>query len=324
MYEGTLFTFYKDPYCKIPVFMMGKTADRCVVWIGGQSESFFTFGYFSKLAKMLEGHWAFVQVELGSGRIGFGAQDHVHDAEDVDDLLGILVKEHYMQEIVLFGTGTGAQVVFEMMENSRHAQFITRVILHGVVCDPETPLFTPEGIAARDEVVAQLIADGRHEDSRALADHYDIPITPARLYGGGFPTLQEAVWSPCIRNDVDTLRRSVGAVKVPLLLMLAHHAQYKPTAEEVDRVVCLAKEHAGCTHVTVSYFNDTCDERRRVLKAAENEHVNAIVQFLYDEDERRALQMEAQEKRAIENERKRKSVLQATAFAQNVIKPRAM
>lgn len=324
MNEGSLFTFYNDPYCKIPVFMMGKNADRCVVWIGGQSESFFTFSYFQRLVRVLDGQWAFVQVELSSSRIGFGAQDHVHDAEDVDRLISILVKEHCMQEIALFGTSTGSQLIFELLENSRNSEFITRVILHGVVCDPDSPLFTPEGIAAREEHIAKLIAEGRHEDSRAVGDHYDIPVTPARLFGGGFPTLQEAVWSPAIRGDVETLQRSLGVVKVPLLLMLAHHAQYKPTAEDVQKVMTLSKEYAGCTHVTISYFNDTCDERRRVLKAAENEHVDAIVQFFYTEDEKRALRIEEEDRKAIENEKKRKSVLQVNSFTQSVIKTRTV
>ncbi|EKF32609.1 radial spoke protein 3, putative [Trypanosoma cruzi marinkellei] len=324
MHAGSLLTFYKDPYCKIPVFIMGGCAKRCILWIGGQSESFLTFDYFSQLVNFLEGEWQFVQIELASSRIGFGAQDHVHDAEDVDDLIDILVTKHEMQEIALFGTGTGAQVVFELLENSRNSKFITRVILYGVVCDPETQIFTPEGEAERKEFVAQLIEEGRHEDSRAMVDQYDIPITPARLFSGGFPTLQEAVWNPCFREDTETLSRSMGVVKVPLLLMLAHHAQYKPTAEEVDRVVRLIREYAGCTHVTVSYFNDTCDERRRVLKAAEAEHVEAIVQFLFEEEEKRRIQMKEQETKALENEKKRKSVLQASAFAQNVIKSTAM
>ncbi|KEG12822.1 putative radial spoke protein 3 [Trypanosoma grayi] len=318
MYNGSLFTFYKDPYCKIPVFVMGGKAERCVLWVGGQSESFLNFGYFPKLAEMLTEEWAFVQTEVASSRIGFGAQDHVHDAEDMDDLISILVKDYGIHEIALFGTSTGVQIVFELLDNSRNIEFITRVILYGVVCDPESPLFTPEGNAAREELVSRLIAEGRQEDSRALLDHYDIPITPARLSGAGFPTLQEAVWSPCLSGDVDTLRRALNVVKVPMLVMLAHHAQYKPTEEEIQRVIRLVKDHAGCTHVTVSYFNDTCDERRRVLKAAEDEHVNAIIRFLIEEDEKRAIQEEQRQRKAVEDEKKRKSVLQASAFANNV------
>ncbi|RNF22477.1 putative radial spoke protein 3 [Trypanosoma conorhini] len=318
-----MLTFYKDPYCKLPVFVMGESARRCILWIGGQSESFLTFGYFPELVNMLEGEWQFAQMELASSRVGYGAQDHVHDAEDVDDLLDILVKEYDMEEVALFGTSTGAQVVFELLENGRNVEFITRVILYGVVCDPEVPLFTPEGEAERKEFVAKLIAEGRHEDSRAMVNQYDIPVTPARLASGGYPTLQEAVWCPCFRNDTETLRKTLGLIKVPLLLMLAHHAQYKPAAEEVDRVMELVKEHTGCTHVTVSYFNDTCDERRRVLKAAEAEHVEAIVQFIFQEEEKRNKQLEQQKIKAVEDEKKRKSVLQASAFAQNVIKSTA-
>ncbi|ESL09716.1 hypothetical protein TRSC58_02560 [Trypanosoma rangeli SC58] len=323
MYAGSMFTFYKDPYCKLPVFVMGERARRCILWIGGQCESFLTFGYFPELVKMLEGEWQFVQTELASCRVGFGAQDHVHDAEDVDDLLEILVKKHGMEEVTIFGTSTGAQVVFELLENGRNVEFITRVILHGVVCDPEMPLFTPEGEAERKEIVAKLLEEGRHEDSRAMVNHYDIPITPARLSSGGFPTLQEAVWCPCFRGDTETLRKSLGLVKVPLLLMLAHHAQYKPTAKEVDRVMQLSKEYTDCTHVTVAYFNDTCDERRRVLKAAEAEHVEAIVQFIFEEEEKRKKHLAHQKFKAVENEKKRKSVLQASAFAQNIIKSTA-
>ncbi|ORC90414.1 putative radial spoke protein 3 [Trypanosoma theileri] len=321
MFEGSLFTFYKDPYCKIPVFLMGGgslRAQRCVLWIGGQSESFLCFNYFPRLAEMLSGDWAFAQVELPSSRVGFGAQDHVHDAEDVDELLSILVKDYDMREITLFATSTGVQVVFELLANGRHTAFVTRAILHGVVCDPASPLFTPEGVAARAEFVAELVAAGRQEDSRALVDHYDIPVTPARLAGGGFPTLQEAVWSPCMRGEVDTLQQSIGRVRVPMLIMLAHHAQYKPTPEEVDKVVRLVREYAGCTHVTVSYFKDTCDERRRVLKAAEQEHVDAILHFLAEEDDRRAKQEKEEQWRAVEEEKKRKSILQANAFAKNL------
>ncbi|KAG8348767.1 putative Protein of unknown function (DUF1749) [Trypanosoma vivax] len=318
MHKGTMFTYYKDPYCKIPVFMMGMEASRCVLWMGGQTESFFSFDYFPRLVETIGNDWGFVQVEIPSGRIGSGAQDHVREAEDVDDLISILVKKHGMTEVALFATGTGSQLVFELLDNSINKEFITRVILHGVVCDPSSPLFTEEGCAERLELVQRLVADGRGEDSRAVADHYDIPITPARLASGGFPTLQEAVWSPCIRRDYAVLQRSLGVVKVPLLLMLAHHAQYKPTEEDVELVLQCVKEYTACARVTVSYFNDTCDERRRVLKAAEYEHVLAIAQFLMDEDEYRNEQRATERLKAIEDERKRSSILQLSAFGQTV------
>ncbi|CBH16143.1 paraflagellar rod component, putative [Trypanosoma equiperdum] len=314
--QGHLFTYYKDPYCKIPVFMMNMDARRCVLWVGGQTESLLSFDYFTNLAEELQGDWAFVQVEVPSGKIGSGPQDHAHDAEDVDDLIGILLRDHCMNEVALFATSTGTQLVFELLENSAHKSSITRVILHGVVCDPENPLFTPEGCAARKEHVEKLMAEGRGEDSLAMLKHYDIPITPARLAGGGFPTLQEAVWNPCIRKEFDVLRRSVGVIKVPLLLMLAHNVQYKPSDEEVGTVLEGVRDHTGCNRVTVSYFNDTCDELRRVLKAAESEHVAAILQFLADEDEFRTETEKNNRIKAAEDEKKRKSVLQVSSFAQ--------
>nr|CCC94051.1 unnamed protein product [Trypanosoma congolense IL3000] len=317
--QGHLFTFYKDPYCKIPVFVLNMNARRCILWIGGQTESISSIDYFATLADELQGDWAFVQVEIPSSRIGSGPQNHVHDAEDVDDLIAILMKDHCMNEVALFATSTGTQVVFELLENGVHRNAITRVILHGVVRDPEGEIFSPAECAARKEHVEKLMAEDRGEDSRALIKYYDIPITPARLAGGGFPTLQEAVWSPSIRRERDVLKKSLGVIKVPLLLMLAHNIHYKPSNEEIAAVLECVRDYTACNRVTVSYFNDTCDEKRRVLKAAEQEHVAAIVQFLADEDEFRALTEKNDLIQKMESEKKRMSVLQASSFARGSI-----
>lgn len=307
---GRLMYYYKDPFRKVPIFISGD-APRCVLWMGGQSESFFTINYFGELAKDLGGDWSFAQMELPSSHIAYGAQDHLRDAEDVDDILELLSAKQNMQEIVLFATSTGVQVALALLANGRNAHMITRVILHGIVSPIDNEFFNDAATARCRERVMELLAAGRKEDSEAMVGYYDLPITAARLSGGGFPSLQEALWQPALSGDNGTVSKALGHIAVPTLIMIAAEAQYKPSQEMVDTVVIAAKTALGCSSddSVVQVFNDTCDELRRLLKADIPQHVKAITAFLQANDEKRAVTEASQAEQQIEDERLKRIAL---------------
>uniref|UniRef100_A0A0A9XI95 Aspartate--tRNA ligase n=1 Tax=Lygus hesperus TaxID=30085 RepID=A0A0A9XI95_LYGHE len=132
-------------------------------------------------------------MEMPSGHIGYGAQDHYCEAEDVDEIIGMLHHTYGMREVVLFATSTGVQIALQVLASGHNVSCITRIIMHGIVCPPTSEYFSPQGIAKRNAHVAKLMKEGRKEDSQAMVGYYDICVTAARVSGGGFLSLQEAL-----------------------------------------------------------------------------------------------------------------------------------
>lgn len=316
--SGKLFYFYKDPYRKVPIFMSGES-NRCLLWIGGQAESFLTIQYFPELIEKLGGSWNFTQVEIASSHIGFGGQDHLTEAADIIDIIELLNCDYGQEEITLFTTSTGFQIALEVLKNSAAAAVVTRFIVHGVVVPVDNQYFTPAAVQKRKDRVAQLMQEGRREDAQALAGYYDIPITPARLSEGGFPSLQEALWQPALEGDLSTVKEAFGHIKIPTMIMCAKDYNYRPTTDEFETVKTAATNAIGTPEVFVEFFGDTCDEVRRLLKADIPHHVSAIAKFLQDcEDKRNAdaareAALEAEEAKRKRNEanKKRYSCIEA-------------
>jgi hypothetical protein len=316
VYEGRLFTFHKDPYKRMPIFLSGN-APRCLLWIGGQGDGFFSLGYMTHLINELGSEWTIAQVMLSSNIIAHGAPDHVHDAEDLDDLLRALITDFGMKEIALFATCTGVQIAMQVLANGRYAETITRVILQGTVCDPNSEYFTPEGRRRTVEEAKKLCSYNRKEDTTAMRDFYDLPITPARASTGGYPTLQELLWIPGLAGDKAALQRALAPVKVPTLVMMALGSHYSVAEDVQAKLEQVVHQSSSTKELFLSYFNDTTDERRRMLKNAEAQHTAAVVFFLREQDEKRRLREEQAMIAEAEIQRRDRSIL-AKASLQRV------
>lgn len=247
-------------------------------------------------------------MELPSGHIGYGAQDHFCEAEDVDEIIGMLHNTYGMKEIALFATSTGVQVALQLLTSGHNVEYITRVIMHGIVCPPDNEFFTLQGIARRQERVEALMKEGRKEDSLAMVGYYDIPVTPSRVSGGGFLSLQEALWQPALLDQAEVCHEALKRISVPTLIMIANDSHYKPTEEDLSKVrkMAQASVHPSAVEdLRIEVFRDTCDEIRRLLKADISAHVGKITQFLNDADAKRA-EEEAKARAIAEEEERQK------------------
>lgn len=316
--EGKLFTFYKDPYRRIPVFLSGN-APRCVVWTGGQGDGFFSLGYMQQLIDEL-GHveWSVAQWTPASSFVGYGGQCHHRDAEDLDELLGELVNTYGMRELCLFATSTGVQVVLEALERGRYREYVSRVVLQGIVANVNSELFAATTTQARLAKAKALVSNGVKEDISAMEGVYDIPITPARYATGGYPSIQEALWVPALINDVKTLRSVLSVINVPLLVMISMHSDFTVTEKEQEAFESRVKGNSATTETFISYFNDTSDERRRMLKASEAQHTAAVVFFLAEQDEKRRQREQAISQAQAEQDRRSKSILAQSSFQHRI------
>lgn len=310
-YAGRLLTFHNDPFLKIPVFLSGD-ANRCILTVGSQTDGFFVLTYMQLLAEEAQkAGWATAQLMLSSSFVGRGPITHERDAEDVDALLALLAKEHGITEVTLFGFGTGVQVVLELMENGENTDLVSRVVLQGIVCDPSQTYFTPTAAAARLAAAEALFSagNGGAEDMGAMRDHYDIPITPARVCKGGSLTLMEAFWGPALAKDSVKIANTLNQVRVPLLLMVALGVGYRISDEERRGFEAVMHAAASTTELSIQFFEDISDERRRLLRAEDAKHVAAIVFFLRGEDDKRTAREVAEEEERKEMERRSRSVL---------------
>lgn len=316
--EGKLFTFYKDPYRRVPVFLSGN-APRCVVWTGGQGDGFFSLGYMHQLIEELGNvEWSVAQWTPASSFVGYGGQCHRRDAEDLDELLGELINNYGMREICLFATSTGVQIVLHALENGRHREYVSRVVLQGIVANVNSEMFASSTAQTRLSKAQGLVDNGAKEDIAAMEGIYDIPITPARYATGGYPSIQEALWVPAFANDVKTLRQVLSTINVPLLVMISMHSDFAVSEAEQEAFEARVKSNSATTETFISYFNDTADERRRMLKASEAQHTAAVVFFLAEQDEKRRQREHAIAQAQAEQERRNRSVLAQSSFQHRI------
>lgn len=310
--EGRLLVYGDDTMHRMPVFITG-TAKRCIVVIGGQADSFFSLIFVRTLIHQATGAgWSVAQAQLSSGGWGYGGRTHEGDAEDLEQLLKRLTTELEMSEICLLAWSTGVQIALKTLESPVCAGIVTRVVFHGVVQDPTDPMFGNDRRAKRLLYAAEMLDQGRREES-VPPEVYDIPISAARLSTGGFPTMQEALWMPVLNNDATTLSSVFQNLSQPLLLLVARHPEYTPDAATrqkfKDAVLRVAAKGSG-----VEYFDDTCDERRRLLRGTETLHCAAILMFLQQQDANRNQREEQARAADAESARRERSILARSTF----------
>lgn len=314
---GRMFLCGADPYRRIPVFLSGQ-AERCVVVIGGQSDGFFSLNYLGSLIKELSGEgWAVAQVQLASSLAGCPG-NHISDGQDLDDVMGILLKQHNMKELTLFAFNTGVQIAIEFMEKGRNTELVTRVVLQGVIRDPEDELFSVETTYKRIKRAKELVAEGKGESYAEMAKLYDHPVSAARVASGGILSIQEAVYIPAVRGDVETLRSNLNKITVPLLIMCARQTEgsEQNKLKEVEKnAVSVIEQAASTKDISVSFFDEVCDERRRMLNTAQGKHTATVVMFLQQQDKNRKDREEAARQNEAEQLRRSRSILAKSSLA---------
>ncbi|CAG9584027.1 conserved hypothetical protein [Leishmania major strain Friedlin] len=289
--EGRLVILPRDGLHKTSMFLVG-TARRCILAVGSQSEGLLATPYVQQMADALKGEWAIAHVVLGSSHVGRSAPSHEADADDVDAALALLVKEHSMDEVVLYASGTGVQVALEALASAAHAEVVTRVILQGGIVSPQrSKLFSVAATKRRLETARALIAEKRGDDTTAMAKVYDMAVTPARLSRNATLTVQEALWQPVLGESESTCKQTLRGVTVPTLFLLSTEASYTAAAKDaVPAVQRAARDAIGlpAEDVQVTLLPTTIDEHRCALNGNGALAVKAVSDFLQRADARRA------------------------------------
>ncbi|KPI88993.1 hypothetical protein ABL78_1877 [Leptomonas seymouri] len=305
--EGRLLTLERDGLRHTSLFITGD-AHRCILVVGSQLDDLFSTPYARDLAETLKGNWAVAQVDLGSCRVGSGICDHVSDADDVNAALQVLTMECKMTEVVLYGSGTGVQVVLEVLASGSLAEAVSRVVLHGGVAPLDrNSYFTVDATQKRVSHAHALLDEKRGDDVGAMKDFYDIPVTPARLRYGSTLTVQEALWQPALEQNEKACKTALRGIVVPVLFLLATDVSYHAHAMTLLPAVRTAVINAvglSSEDVHVELLPGTIDEHRRVLKGG-NRKASAVVQdFLAREDLLREQRRIVAEAEAAEKERR--------------------
>jgi hypothetical protein len=311
--SGQLFKYGDDAMRQMSVFVTGSKT-RAFVVVNGQTEGLLSLLFLSTLSEQLLGaDWSTIQVQLASSCVGYGGRTHVGDAEDLNDLVEILTEDFNINEIALYANGNGVQVALEFMSRGSNVDFVTRLILQGGIAEPTGDCFTAAGATKRKAAVTELMANNRGEE---LVDSavYDLPTTAARLSSGGFPSLQEAFWGPALAGNKDHLVKVLRTVRVPLCLMLSCSSNYKP-GKDVERYFSeMLAACASTPETDVTFFHDTCDEMRVMLKGSEAIYTTTIIFFLQEQDRRRTANEEAAASNAAEELRRSRSILAKSSF----------
>ncbi|KPA81543.1 putative mitochondrial paraflagellar rod component, putative (PFC19) [Leptomonas pyrrhocoris] len=316
--DGRLFTIARDGLRCTSLFVAGD-AHRCILVVGSQMDALLATPYAHDLFDGLKESWAVAQVELGSSRVDFGVCDHMSDADDVNAALHALTTECKMTEVVLYGSGTGVQVVLEVLASGSQAEVVTRVVLHGGVVSPESSKhFAPDATEHRVSRAQALLKENRGADMGAMKDLYDIPVTPARLRYGNTLTVQEALWQPVLEQNEKAYKAALRGIAVPALFLLATDASYNArAASALPAVRSVAMKAIGLSSeaVHVELLPNTVDEHRRVLKGGGPLVVTAVQQFLASADMRREQRRIAAEANAVEAERQHRFDLAKAMYA---------
>ncbi len=311
-----MFLFGADPYRRSTAFLSGPTnsnLSRCIIVLGGQGDGFFSLNFIPQLvAELGKAEWCLVQTVLSSSTQGHPG-NHIADAMELDELVGILVRQMEMKEIGIFAYSSGIQVALRMLESGSNKVWISRVILQGVVRkDIGEEIFTEEHQKKLLNRAEELARDGRGGDCSEMSALYDLPISAGRVSKGGILSLQEGVWAPSIRGQRELLRENLRSITCPLLVMLARQVEgeQKEETQRLHSVVKSAIEECASTKdVQVAFFDEVCDERRRMLNTAQAPHTSAVVMFLMEQDAIRNKREEEAKQREADEMRRSRSIL---------------
>eukprot|EP00388_Colpodella_angusta_P006454 GDKJ01019078.1.p1 GENE.GDKJ01019078.1~~GDKJ01019078.1.p1 ORF type:complete len:231 (+),score=22.18 GDKJ01019078.1:82-693(+) len=195
------------------------------------------------------------------------------------------------------------------MENGANHEIVSRVILQGIVCEPNETYFAPQAVEKRLKAASDLFAEGKGDDLNAMREHYDIPVSAARVCKGGYLSLMEAFWGPALAKETVKIAAVLNQTRVPLLLLIAFGVGYRVSETDKKGFETIMKAASSTTELSIQFFEDISDERRRLLKAEDAKHVSSIIFFLKAEDEKRIARDLAEEEERKEMERRNRSVL---------------
>lgn len=312
--QGLLFEFGSDHSRALSAFLVGNQR-RVVLSVGGQVDGFFSLPFVRPLAKGLgERGWALCLPRFASSFHG-SRDSHVQDATDLKDLVDLLGASFGAAEVCLFGWDTGVQVVLEYLAAFKATDLVTRVVLNGAVVDPaKAEQHCAAGQQRRKEFVEKAVAEDRRATLMPRAI-YDKEMTVGRWVCGGYPTLQEAVWSPCRLGNAAAIREALAPVRTPLLVQLLPGPGYKLDKEARADADHFISSNAASTEVYVDFIDNGADEVRDLLAGTETQHVASVLAFLEAADKRRVERVEQQRAQDYESSRKARSILHNSDLA---------
>ena len=339
--SGTMLDFGHNPWKRLAAFRCGGH-DRAMIVVGGQSDTFFSLNYISRLTEELIKNvgCCVVQPLFGSWYSGFGESTLENDFEEFDQLMEKLM-ETGVSEVILLGYSTGVQDVMYYLSSGRHASLVTRVIFQGGMGNPaqDEPSYE-EAQKYKDEAV-RMIRQGRGGHIMPAAAHA-LPISAFRYMALGGRRGVKDFFNP-LQTQAD-MRLVLRPITVPCLLMFCLTDQYCPSDEARNQIAEKVLHHAHVTNtrrtqeffccrcppstnlppppptqvqesvtadVQVLWLDAACDENLMFLRGNEDKIADTIAAFLLDED-RKNHEKEADRVRTemAEDKRKRSIVFQ--------------
>jgi hypothetical protein len=175
--QGTLHLY--DEEKRLPAFISEPHGNRHVIIIGGMTDGFFTTPFVPDLAGALPSlGWTLCQCLLSSSYSGYGISSLIQDVEEMDLLIGYLVKEKQTTSIVLMGHSTGCQDCVAYMKTGQLRHLVRAVILQAPASDRECPdAYSEENI----RLAATMVHEGKAEELMPM-NASDVPITASRFY----------------------------------------------------------------------------------------------------------------------------------------------
>ena len=116
---------------------------------------------------------------------------------------------------------------------------------------------------------------------------------------------------PAFQGQTQELRQTLSCIKCPLLVLIARQCEGmdKATQREQEEKVTQAIKFASATSdISVSVFEEVCDERR-MLNTAQGKHTASVVLFLEQQDNNRKAREETARLAEAEQVRRSRSIL---------------
>lgn len=263
--EGRLFLYEQEK--KLVAFQTSPYSKKCLILVSGMTEGPMSLYYTDGLVRSLQPHgWSIVMPVLSSSWNAYGTSSLQNDAQELSELVKYMKKHHDIENIILMGHSTGAQIVtwFTAYEYEKENSNLKSLVdLKGVIL--QAPASDREYLESVIGYIGmqkwcQIAKDRMGQDKMDNKHHgwmpresYPSPITPYRFLSLTTEGGDDDLFTPSKKETrvYTNIHNISQLIKTPIAVYISGKDQYIPMSTCADDYVAYFEKWPSVNHIIV-------------------------------------------------------------------------
>lgn len=265
--DGRLFVYQQEK--KLIAFQTSPYSKKCLILLSGMTEGPMSLHYTDGLVHSLQPHgWSVIMPVLSSSWNAYGTSSLHSDAQELSELLKYINKHYDINEILLMGHSTGAQIVtwFTAYEYEKENSELKNLVkLRGVILQaPASDRQYLESVMGDIEMQkwCQIAKERMGQDKIDNKQHgwmpresYSFPITPYRFLSLTVKGGDDDLFTPTIKKgtkkEIQSIHSISKLIRIPIAVYISEKDQYIPIPTCIDDYVTYFEKWPSVNHIKV-------------------------------------------------------------------------